>query len=637
FPDSIVSIGKNAFAYCQNITSLQFGKSLTTIGDYAFDNIGLEELSLTGAISSIGSEAFNSCIKLKTIKMGSAIESIGAYAFLNCTNITNVEIPDLDAWCQITFEDYYANPLYYGANLVLNGETLKDIVIPSTVSTIHKWAFSNYTHITSLDMLESVSEIERGAFYGCTGLTTVKIPASLKSVGQSAFGSCSSLERVEIADIGAWASINFFYDEANPLYYAKHLYFNGEELIDIDIPSTVTAIGDCCFYGFTNLRSVVIPNSVTTIGRSAFYDCINLESVIIGNSVTETNEYTFRNCSKIRKCAIPAGHRDISSIHADVTISYPGEGAIIEDGFIYGPDKTAIYFAPLYITSYEIPASVKTIGAHAFQDCAALTSMVIPNNVISIAEYGFHGCSGLKKSAYPADLYNPFSNGTVIAYPRAGSTTRDGFVYGNDMTSLYFAPIDLKSYEMPSTVTTVVENAFFQCTELENIELSPALSVIGKQGFKNCSSLSAINLPASMLRVGDYAFDGCTAMKEAVLGPSVRTLGSGVFNDCSALESLTSLRPNPPSVGSQAFKGVDKTTCVLYVDEASIPAYQAASQWKEFLSIKASGINNITMGTDDNVTVYDTRGVRMNINRRADLNTFSPGVYIINGTKQRVN
>ena len=77
---------------------------------------------------------------------------------------------DLAAWCNIDFENYSANPLFSAHNLYLNGELVKDLVIPNSVTSIGEWAF-----------------------YGCSSLTSITIPNSVTSIGVDVFAYCDKL------------------------------------------------------------------------------------------------------------------------------------------------------------------------------------------------------------------------------------------------------------------------------------------------------------------------------------------------------------------------------------------------------------------------------------------------------------
>ena len=149
--------------------------------------------------------------------------------------------------------------------------------------------------LTSVTIGNSVTSIGKCAFESCSGLTSVTIGNSVKSIGDGAFDACFDLTSVHISDIAAWCNIDFEDYASNPLFYAHHLYLNGEEVKDLVIPNSVTSIGDYAFDGCSGLTSVTIPNSVTSIGGAAFYGCSGLIFVNIGNSVTSIGAYAFRD------------------------------------------------------------------------------------------------------------------------------------------------------------------------------------------------------------------------------------------------------------------------------------------------------------------------------------------------------
>ena len=129
----------------------------------------------------------------------------------------------------------------------------------------------------------SVTSIGDYAFQYCKALTSVTIGNSVTSIGEYAFEYCFSLTSVNISDIAAWCGISFSGSSSNPLYYAHHLFLNGEEVKDLVIPNSVTSIRWYAFQRCSSLTSVTIGNSVTTIGYSAFSDCSSLTSVTITN------------------------------------------------------------------------------------------------------------------------------------------------------------------------------------------------------------------------------------------------------------------------------------------------------------------------------------------------------------------
>ena len=295
------------------------------------------------SVSSIGSEVFKGR-SLTSVTIPNSVTSIGENAFQGCSGLTSVHISDIAAWCRISFGSGYANPLNCAHHLYLGDEEIKDLVIPNGVTCI-----------------------ERCAFWGCSGLTSVTIPSSVTSIGSSAFYGCSGLTAVHISDIGAWCKISFV-QSSNPLSLARHLFLNGEEVKDLEIPNSVTSIGSSAFYGCTGLTSVTIGNSVTSIGNGAFYNCSGLTSVNIGNGVTSIGSSAFSGCS------------GLTSLIFGSSLTSIGNNAFCECSGL---------------TSVIFPNSVTDIGCEAFRGCSGLTSVTIPNSVTLIRDYSFGWCNAL--------------------------------------------------------------------------------------------------------------------------------------------------------------------------------------------------------------------------------------------------
>ncbi len=252
-PDSVTSIGDRAFYSCVGLTSVTIPDSVTRIGKSAFeycDNIG--SVTIGNSVTSIPAYAFSHCINLNSIAIGNSVTSIGNNAFQYCRRISNVYITDIAAWCNVIFEGDYSHPFWYHDSLddiwgyknslYINGELVKDIVIPDGVTSIGDQAFDSCSGLTSITIPDSVTSIGDRAFASCTSLTSITIPDSVTSIGDVAFASCSGLT-------------------------------------SITIPDSVTSIGDRAFAYCTSLTSITIPDSVTNIGSYAFIDCQNLKYV----------------------------------------------------------------------------------------------------------------------------------------------------------------------------------------------------------------------------------------------------------------------------------------------------------------------------------------------------------------------
>ena len=282
-PNSVKSIGDNAFYDCSGLTSVTIPNSVTSIGDGAFyECSGLTSVTIPNSVTSIGGEAFRGCSGLTSVTIGNSVTSIGDAAFYSCKGLTSVTIPN-----SVTSIGNCAFQYCSG---------LTSVTIGNSVTSIGGSAFWGCSRMTSVTIPNSVTSIGSNAFWSCYGMTSVTIGNSVTSIENGAFEGCSSLTSVHISDIAAWCNIDFADYYSNPLLCAHHLYFNGEEVKDLVIPNSVTSIGDNAFRNCSCLTSVTIPNSVTSIGNYAFAYCPELLDVYCyAENVPSTASNTFES------------------------------------------------------------------------------------------------------------------------------------------------------------------------------------------------------------------------------------------------------------------------------------------------------------------------------------------------------
>ncbi len=272
-PDGVTSIERSVFEWRRELTHVTLGNGVQTIGEDAFYQCGLESITFGRGVTTIAERAFESCLGL-----------------------SKVFIPDLSVWCMIDFADGGANPLNYAQHLYWqdSGEEITELKI-SGITEIKKCAFWNCKGLTSVTIGDDVTTIGEEAFCRCTGLESITIGSGVTKIGGGAFDNTAYFNDPTHWDesgvlyignylIDALSTISGNYTiHADTTVIADYAFYfapwNESRLTGIEIPDSVTAIGDSAFAGRIWLEIVMIGSGVTTIGRGAFSGCDNLKTV----------------------------------------------------------------------------------------------------------------------------------------------------------------------------------------------------------------------------------------------------------------------------------------------------------------------------------------------------------------------
>ena len=263
-PDSISSIGQNAFAGNETVTSVTIPESVTEIGDGAFNGCtNLESVVIPEGVTSIGSETFANCTSLDAVEIPTSVTEIGSSAFVGCTSLTVIQIP--------------ISVTVIGASAFANCSNLNAVQIPESVSELGEGAFINCTSLVSVSIPVSVTVISAQTFAGCSSLSSIEIPNATTEIGNGAFGGCSSLTSVSIpTSVTTIGNGAFAYCSSLVTVQIGTSFVVPVKNSVMTLADESVSIGSRAFIGCDSLTAVYIPLSVANIGDSAFAGCKNL-------------------------------------------------------------------------------------------------------------------------------------------------------------------------------------------------------------------------------------------------------------------------------------------------------------------------------------------------------------------------
>lgn len=159
---------------------------------------------------------------------------------------------------------------------------------------------------------------------------------------------------------------------------------------DVVIPSEieglpVTAISVGAFY-LSTITSIEVPDSVTSIGEMAFLGCTSLKSVKLSTGVAKIDKNAFGSCSALREVQVAKDNPNFSSL----------------DGVLYSKaqDTLVIYPAAKTDAAYTIPGGVTSVAMYAFSENPYLETIAIPNSLIKVGDSAFFNCKNLRSVSY---------------------------------------------------------------------------------------------------------------------------------------------------------------------------------------------------------------------------------------------
>ena len=352
------------------------------------------------------------------------------------------------------------------------------------------------------------------------------------------------------------------------------------------VEMTVENIRPYTCYDNDRMKTLHFDGYVGDIGDYAFYDCDNLAGIIIPNTVDILGASCFEGCTALTQ-------------------------AILGD-------------------------SITEILGSCFRDCSALPKITIPAAVKRIGNNVFEGCTSLANVTI-ADRDSVLTLGYNKAY------------YSWEDDEPMFADCPLNAVYIGGNISYSTDasdgySPFYRNTSLESVTITDKETEISENEFYGCTNLKNVTLGDGIEAIGSYAFSGCAALEDFTFGSSLKSIGEEAFSDCTAMTRLVSRTAEPPRCGPQALDDINKWTCKLYVPDASIDAYKAADQWKEFFFITTDIAHAVEDGgspadriLSGRVQVFDLSGRQVKEARNANsidevLGGLTPGTYILRGS-----
>lgn len=264
----------------------------------------------------------------------------GSYPWGTCTYPEN-EIPD------------YA---FYNANTSSSKNSLKSIILPTSIIAISQYSFYKCLGLTSISIPLSVKRIEPYAFGGCCFSSPLTISPFVTTIGNYSFSAFNGVIQVDPENPNYASIDSVLFDKK----ISKLMYCSLLKKGNYTLPATVKTIAGSAFYKCNLLSSITLQDSVTTIESYAFRECSNVVSINLPNSVKDFGWGVFYNCSKLASMTIPEGIRKI-------------------EGTFYGCFD---------LKKLTLPSTLSILGSNTLFNCF-LKRLDIPLSVDSIGDVGF--------------------------------------------------------------------------------------------------------------------------------------------------------------------------------------------------------------------------------------------------------
>ncbi|EAY20257.1 surface antigen BspA-like [Trichomonas vaginalis G3] len=414
FPESLISIGKLAFANCESLIQLNFPTNLQQIGEKCFFNCSnLKTISFPISLKVIGNYSFFNCTNIMTLSFPANLERIDDSSFENCTKLTSV-----------IFNSSYTIIGKSAFRYCLN---LEDVVLPKFIEIIKEKTFEMCKNLQYLRNSRYILIVEDRAFsycekliyfnfrtiyeigaysFQCSGITEIKFGSRLESLGEYCFMYCFDIIKVEFDfyDISPRLSTGIFAGCEN-LYtldirikiavIPEEFAMSCKKLVYIQLPEKLVEISNYAFAGCQSLENVYFgsPNLIK-IGIYSFGSCPNLKEIDLTNTqLKEIDDFCFHDCRFLSKIILPntlkyIGYGSFKDCCSLSHINFPESLQVINHSAFYNCNK---------LSRIDLPKSLEILGNNSFNSCMQVKEIILHENLHTIGSMAFGSLFSLQK------------------------------------------------------------------------------------------------------------------------------------------------------------------------------------------------------------------------------------------------